>query len=96
MAIEIYNEDYKVNRDALTDITEFIYGLSAMKRDFGNIEDYFNDPWKSLAKDLGKRMNKEGKVTFDDLIYEVCKYFEKNIEDLEKFSKKYKYILVDE
>ena len=86
---EILTEDHQDKRGS----KNLLKIISASK----SLETKIDDPFVSQMKDkYNERLKKLNLLDFDDLLIKVRDLFLENIEVLEKYRKKYQFILVDE
>ncbi|KKR50799.1 MAG: UvrD/REP helicase, partial [Candidatus Curtissbacteria bacterium GW2011_GWA1_40_16] len=57
---------------------------------------YFGETATKVYVDYQQELSKIGACDFDDLLFKTVKLFEKNRNILEKYSSRFKYVLVDE
>jgi len=96
-AIEIYKENFgALGKDEFDEVDDFCQQLSDVKKQYGDPESHFRLEWRELYQRMSKSMKKDGKLTFDDMIFEVCRFFERNEDARIAWASRFKYIMVDE
>jgi len=85
-----------LDKDAVNAISKLSYKFSDLKKNYMDPEEYLPAEEFEIYDRLEKYMMKTGKITFDDMIYYVCKLFDMRPDILNTVREKYKYIIIDE
>lgn len=99
--IELVNKKFiltkcvQLTKWSVKDIQTFLTDFETLKKSYLT-DDIFEGDTKKLFHRIEKELQTEGKITYDDLIYQSCKFLESNEKERKEFGSQFKYIIIDE